>query len=156
MVSIPTQGGVARLDAFTSAMPFGELAFLDRSPRSPDVTALGAVECHVLTRDAFARLDREAPTIKIRLLENLALGLTGMLRQANRELAVLKYASSSDTRFTSSPGRLGSPAAVSIITCSKIAGGGRNLRIGRPNANGTVFQLDSDVICVSCICGRPV
>jgi CRP-like cAMP-binding protein len=64
--------------------------FLDRSPRSADVTALGTVECHVLTRDAFAQLDREAATIKIRLLENLALGLTGMLRQANRELAVLK------------------------------------------------------------------
>ncbi|HEV2039949.1 MAG TPA: glutaminase A [Casimicrobiaceae bacterium] len=90
MVSIPTQDGVARLDAFTSGMTFGELAFLDRSPRSADVTALGAVECRVLTRDAFAQLDREAPAIKIRLLENLALGLTGMLRQANRELAVLK------------------------------------------------------------------
>ena len=90
MVSIPTQDGVARLDAFTSGMTFGELAFLDRSPRSADVTALGAVECRELTRDAFAKLDREAPAIKIRLLENLALGLTGMLRQANRELAVLK------------------------------------------------------------------
>ena len=90
MVSIPTQDGVARLDAFTSRMTFGELAFLDRSPRSADVTALGAVECRVLTRDAFAQLDREAPAIKIRLLENLALGLTGMLRQANRELVVLK------------------------------------------------------------------
>jgi CRP-like cAMP-binding protein len=90
MVSIPTQDGIARLDAFTSGMTFGELAFIDRSPRSANVTALDEVECQVLTRDTFARLDREAPAIKIRLLENLALGLTGMLRQANRELAVLK------------------------------------------------------------------
>jgi CRP-like cAMP-binding protein len=90
MVSIPTQDGVARLDAFTSGMTFGELAFIDRSPRSANVTALGVVECRVLTRDAFAQLDREAPAIKIRLLANLALGLTQMLRQANRELAVLK------------------------------------------------------------------
>jgi glutaminase len=90
MVSIPTQDGIARVDAFTSGMTFGELAFIDRSPRSANVTALGIVECRVLTRDTFARLDREAPEIKIRLLENLALGLTGMLRQANRELAVLK------------------------------------------------------------------
>jgi hypothetical protein len=51
---------------------------------------MGTVECLLLTRDAFGRLDREAPAIKIRLLENLALGMTGMLRQANRELAVLK------------------------------------------------------------------
>ena len=90
MVSMPTQDGVARLDAFTPGMTFGEVAFIDRSPRSANVNALGAVECRVLTRDAFAQLDREAPAIKIRLLENLALGLTGMLRQANRELAVLK------------------------------------------------------------------
>ena len=90
MVSIPTQDGVARLDAFTSGMTFGELAFIDRSPRSADVTALGAVECRVLTRAAFAQLEREAPTIKIRLLENLAAGLTGMLRQATQELAALK------------------------------------------------------------------
>ena len=40
-------------------------------------------------REAFARLGREAPAIKIRLLENLGLGITGMLRQANRELAAL-------------------------------------------------------------------
>ena len=90
MVTIPTQNGIARLDAFTSGMTFGELAFIDRSPRSANVSALGAVECRVLTRDAFGQLEREAPAIKIRLLENLALGLTGMLRQANRELAVLK------------------------------------------------------------------
>jgi glutaminase len=90
MVSIPTQDGVARLDAITSGMTFGELAFLDRSPRSANVTALRAVECLVLTRDAFVQLDREAPAVKIRLLENMALGLTGMLRQANRELAVLR------------------------------------------------------------------
>jgi CRP-like cAMP-binding protein len=90
MVSIPTQDGVARLDAFTSGMTFGEIAFLDRSPRSANVTALGTVECLVLTRKTFMQLDREAPAIKIRLQENLALGLTGMLRQANRELAALR------------------------------------------------------------------
>ena len=90
MVSIPTQDGIARVGAFTSGMTFGELAFVDRSPRSANVTALDEVECRVLTRDAFAQLDRDAPAIKIRLLHNLALGLTGMLRQANRELAVLR------------------------------------------------------------------
>ena len=90
MVSIPTQDGIARVDAFTSGMTFGELAFIDRSPRSANISALGRVECRVLTRDTFAQLDRDAPAVKIRLLENLALGLTGMLRQANRELAALK------------------------------------------------------------------
>jgi glutaminase len=90
MVSLPTQDGISRLRAFTSGMTFGELAFVDRSTRSANVTALGAVECCVLTRAAFERLHQEAPAIKIRLLENLALGMTEMLRQANRELAALK------------------------------------------------------------------
>ena len=90
MVSIPTQDGIARLDALTSGMTFGELAFIDRSPRSANVTALRAVECRVLTRDTFALLEREAPSIKIRLLENITLGLTAMLRHADRELAALK------------------------------------------------------------------
>jgi glutaminase len=90
MVSIPTNDGIARVGVFTSGMTFGELAFLDHAPRSANVTALGGVECRVLTREMFARLDRDAPAIKIRLLENIAKGLTGMLRQANHELAALK------------------------------------------------------------------
>jgi CRP-like cAMP-binding protein len=90
MVSLPTPDGISRLRAFTSGMTFGELAFIDRSTRSANVTALGSVECCVLTRDAFERLHQEAPAIKIRLLENLALGMTEMLRQANRELSALK------------------------------------------------------------------
>jgi len=90
MVTIPTLDGIARLRAFSAGMTFGELAFLDRLPRSANVTALDTVECLVLTREAFALLEHDAPTVKICLLENLALGMTEMLRQANRELAVLK------------------------------------------------------------------
>ncbi|MGH8617192.1 MAG: glutaminase A [Burkholderiales bacterium] len=90
MVTIATQDGIARLQAFTSGMTFGELSFIDRTPRSANVTALGPVECAALTREAFAQLDFDAPGIKIRLLENLAVVMTGMMRQANRELAVLK------------------------------------------------------------------
>ena len=90
MVSIPTQEGVARLDALTCGMSFGEMAFLDRSPRSANVTALSPLECRVLTRAAFAQLGSDAPQIKIRLLENMALGLTRSVRQVSRELAALK------------------------------------------------------------------
>jgi glutaminase len=90
MVSIPTQNGVTRLDSFTSGMTFGDVAFIDRSPRSANVTALGRVECRVLTREAFIRLDVLAPAIKIRLLQNLAHGMTSMVRHLSRELAALK------------------------------------------------------------------
>jgi glutaminase len=90
MVSITTQDGIARLDAFSSGATFGEVAFLDRSPRSANVTALGPVTCRVLTRADFDELDTIAPVIKIRLLGNLAGRLTSMLRQNGRELASLK------------------------------------------------------------------
>ena len=90
MVSIPTQETLTRLDVFTPGMAFGELAFLDRSPRSANVTALEDVECLVLAREDFDRLDERAPALKIGLLENMARGLTRLLRQADRELAALR------------------------------------------------------------------
>lgn len=90
MVSISTQDGVARLDAFSAGATFGEVAFLDRSPRSANVTALNAVTCRVLTREVFDQLDSQAPAIKICLLGNLAGRLTVILRQNGRELAALK------------------------------------------------------------------
>jgi glutaminase len=90
MVSISTQDGVARLDAFSAGATFGEVAFLDRSPRSANVTSLNAVTCRVLTREVFDQLDSQAPAIKIRLLGNLAGRLTTILRQNGRELAALK------------------------------------------------------------------
>jgi hypothetical protein len=90
MVSIPTEDGVTRLDSFSFGMTFGDVAFIDRSPGSANVSALSLVECRVLTRDAFARLDEEAPAIKIRLLQNLACGMTAMLRRLSRERAALK------------------------------------------------------------------
>jgi len=73
MVSIATQNGVSRLAAFTPGMSFGEISFIDRSPRTANVTAVDAVECRVLTLEALARIERDTPAIKIRLLENLAL-----------------------------------------------------------------------------------
>ena len=90
MVSIPTQEGVARLAVFTPGMTFGEVAFIDREARTANVTAIDEVECRVLTQDAFAQLELDAPGIKIRLLQNIARGLTAFLRQADTELAALR------------------------------------------------------------------
>ena len=90
MVSIPTQEAVARLAVFTPGMSFGEVAFMDHAARTANVTAIDEVECRVLTQAAFARLEHDAPAIKIRLLENLARGLTSFLRQADVELAALR------------------------------------------------------------------
>jgi hypothetical protein len=61
MVSIPTQEGVARLAVFTPGMSFGEVAFMDHAARTANVTAIDSVECRVLTQEAFARLEHDAP-----------------------------------------------------------------------------------------------
>jgi hypothetical protein len=90
MVSAPTESGIARLNVFCAGSTFGEVAFIDRSPRSANVTALDAVRCKVLTRSAFAQVEGAAPTLKIKLMENIALVLANTLRQINREYAALK------------------------------------------------------------------
>jgi glutaminase len=90
MVSTPTETGIARLNVFSAGGTFGEVAFIDRSPRSANVTALATVQCKVLTRTAFAQLEGIAPAVKIKLMENIALVLANTLRQISREYAALK------------------------------------------------------------------
>jgi glutaminase len=90
MVSAPTESGLARLDVFSAGCTFGEVAFIDRSPRSANVTALGLVDCKILTRQAFELLASTAPLLRYQLMESIAVGLAGTVRQINRDLALLK------------------------------------------------------------------
>jgi CRP-like cAMP-binding protein len=53
-------------------MSFGEMAIIDRAPRSALVLADTEVECDRLSLDAIQGLETRDPRIKIRLLENLA------------------------------------------------------------------------------------
>jgi glutaminase len=79
-----------RVDIFTAGMSFGEMAFLDNSPRSADVIALEPVECRVLDHALFAALEQERPQLKIALLMALARQVCANLRHANRELAAMR------------------------------------------------------------------
>jgi CRP-like cAMP-binding protein len=81
---------MARLDLFTAGSTFGEVAFIDRSPRSANVSAIDAVECRVLTRPNFEQLGSTSPALKYRLMESLAVSMAGTVRHINRELAFLK------------------------------------------------------------------
>ena len=69
-------------------MAFGEMAIIDRAPRSAMVIVDTEVECDLLGLEDFEEFGRSAPGIKIKLLENLSLGLCRKLRKANRELNV--------------------------------------------------------------------
>ena len=79
-----------RLASFSPGMCFGEMAFLDRAPRSANIVADSDVDCHCLSLEDFIALDKTHPALKIKLLEQLCLDLTRKLRKANRELSVLE------------------------------------------------------------------
>lgn len=81
-------GTPRRLGTFSPGMTFGEMAVIDRAPRSATIVADTAVECDLLTVAAFDQLSHDHPLIKVKILQNLCQALTARLRKANRELSV--------------------------------------------------------------------
>lgn len=78
-----------RLVTFSAGTLFGEMALLDREPRSATVTADEPLSCYLLERDRFERLLVEHPRIGQQLLANIARELSLRMRRANRTLASL-------------------------------------------------------------------
>jgi CRP-like cAMP-binding protein len=70
-----------RIDFIVAGMTFGELAMVNRSPRSADVRADSPTECYALAVTEFDRLGEKYPEIKMTLLENL---LRTLSRTASR------------------------------------------------------------------------
>lgn len=88
-VQVPlTTDAFKRLATFSPGMVFGEMAAIDRAPRSAMIVADTATECDVLRVEDFDQLDRTHPAIKIKMWRNLCLDICGKLRKANRELSV--------------------------------------------------------------------
>ena len=88
-VYIPLEsGGRKRLATFSAGMIFGEMAVIDRAPRSAMIVADSEVMCDALSVEDFNRLGTTHPSIKIKLLESLGLCLCRRLRTANRKLSV--------------------------------------------------------------------
>jgi glutaminase len=81
-------GASKRLAAFSAGMAFGEMAILDRAPRSATIVADTDVECDLMDLEEFEGLGKSHPSIKIKLLENLSLGLCRKLRKVNRDISV--------------------------------------------------------------------
>jgi len=79
-----------RVDVLTAGMTVGEMAFLDNSPRSADVVALGFVNCLVIPRPWFIALTETHPALKIALLHELTREISARLRQANVEIGALQ------------------------------------------------------------------
>ena len=88
-VFVPLEsGGRKRLATFSAGMVFGEMAVIDRAPRSATIVADSQIVCDVLSVEELERLGATHPGIKIKLLEGLSLCLCRRLRVANRKLSV--------------------------------------------------------------------
>jgi glutaminase len=83
------EGGERRLATFAPGMSFGEMAMIDRAPRSATIIADSTTECDELTREDFDHLNATHPQAKIKLFKNICFDLSRKLRKANRELGVL-------------------------------------------------------------------
>jgi anti-anti-sigma factor len=84
--SSPGNPDSLRLVTFSAGTVFGEMALLDREPRSATVTADEALVCYMLDQHSFERLAAAHPSIGMALLANLGRALSLRLRETNRTL----------------------------------------------------------------------
>lgn len=89
-VDLPGQGRRRRLASFSAGTVFGEVALLDREPRSATVTADEEAVCYVLSEEAFHALVRDHHAIAIKLLTNLGRELSRRVRRANAMISQLE------------------------------------------------------------------
>jgi glutaminase len=78
-----------RLTTIGPGATFGELALLDDQPRTADVEADGDLTCWVLRIDDLAHVDKTAPGVRSKLMEQLARDLAVRLRRADLEIMTL-------------------------------------------------------------------
>lgn len=79
-------GGATRPVSFSAGTVLGELAFLDRAPRSATVVADADLLCYVLTEAAFEELKARHPAIAIHFVTDLAREVSSRLRRATRTI----------------------------------------------------------------------
>jgi CRP-like cAMP-binding protein len=70
-------------------MMFGDMAIVERRPRSATVRADEAVECYSLSLERFDRLGETNPDLKVALLENFARSLSRRVRRLTNEVSTL-------------------------------------------------------------------
>jgi sulfate permease, SulP family len=89
-VHIKHDDGDIRLATFAAGAVFGELALLDRGPRSATITADDDLEGFGLSETSFAELCRQHPDIAIKLLQALGRELSARIRHANMTIQQLE------------------------------------------------------------------
>lgn len=89
-VLVPLKDGAhQRITSLGPGMSFGEMALLGQTTRSATVVADCDVSCRVLEADDIDRLARDAPMLRIVLLENISRDMAEKLRRATQWIAAL-------------------------------------------------------------------
>lgn len=89
-IHLPESDRYKRLVTYSAGVTFGEMAFLDASPRSADVWSEEASETYVLSPAQFNILQNESPQIAIKLVRNIALEISDRLRIRTNEVRILE------------------------------------------------------------------
>ncbi len=79
-----------RLATFAPGTVFGELAILDKGPRSASIVADEDLVVYSLSETDFAALRESEPAVAIKILAGLGRELSGRLRRANRTIHQLE------------------------------------------------------------------
>ncbi len=80
-----------RVVTYSPGMAFGEVAFLDRSPRSATVVADTDIDCAVMDTTSFDQLTEARSPLAIKLLRNIAIEFSHTLRRNNRALRLYSH-----------------------------------------------------------------
>ncbi|HUZ31347.1 MAG TPA: SulP family inorganic anion transporter [Xanthobacteraceae bacterium] len=83
-------GANVRLATFVPGTVFGEVAILDRGPRTASVIADGDFVCYAMSRDDYAALAEKSPGAAIQFMAAVGRELSGRLRTANRTIHELE------------------------------------------------------------------
>ena len=88
---LPLEGGKRHhLATFCQGDFFGEMAFIDREPRSADASAVTPADLYSLSREHFDALVKTNPMLGGRVFEQLAYAVSKRLRAADTELRSLE------------------------------------------------------------------
>ncbi len=90
-VIIETESGTPkRLHSLSVGTIFGELALLDRRPRSAHVVAAESLVCHSLNVDDFERMKESHPRLAFSFLSGISRVIAVRLRRANQMISYLE------------------------------------------------------------------
>jgi CRP-like cAMP-binding protein len=89
-ILLPQSERYKRLITYSAGVTFGEMAFLDGSPRSADVWSDEDAETFVLSPAEFNALQEESPPTAIKLIRNIALEICERLRLRTNEVRTLE------------------------------------------------------------------